>query len=38
VLFYRRTLAAWEFLAALNHREALAEIDALTTLERTPLP
>lgn len=38
VLFYRRTLAAWEFLAAMNHRKALAEIDALTSLERTPMP
>jgi hypothetical protein len=38
VLFYRRTLAAWEFLGAMEHREALAEVQALTDLERTPLP
>ena len=38
ILFYRRTLAAWEFLLAVNHRSALARIRELTELERTPLP
>ena len=37
-LFYRRTLAAWEFLLAMDHRDALAELQALIDLERTPLP
>jgi hypothetical protein len=38
VLFYRRTLAAWEFLLGLNERPALAQVRTLTELERTPLP
>jgi len=38
VLFYRRTLAAWAFLVALDERPALARIAELTALERTPLP
>jgi hypothetical protein len=37
-LFYRRVLAAWEFLLAVNERPALAKIRELTELERTPLP
>ena len=37
VLFYRRVLAAWSFLIELDHREALAELHALSELERTPL-
>ena len=37
-LFYRRTLAAWQFLLTLNERPALARIQELTALERTPLP
>jgi hypothetical protein len=38
VLFYRRVLAAWEFLIAVNERPALARLRELTELERTPLP
>jgi hypothetical protein len=38
ILFYRRTLAAWEFLETMGHREALARLEALIALERTPLP
>ncbi|WP_040547744.1 hypothetical protein [Pedosphaera parvula] len=37
-LFYRRVLAAWQFLLAVNERPALAKIHELTELERTPLP
>jgi len=37
-LFYRRVLAAWEFLLAVNERPALARVRDLTELERTPLP
>jgi hypothetical protein len=37
-LFYRRVLAAWEFLLAVNERPAMARIRELTELERTPLP
>jgi len=37
-LFYRRVLAAWEFLLAANERPALATVRELTELERTPLP
>ncbi len=37
-LFYRRVLAAWEFLIAVNDRPALARLRELTELERTPLP
>lgn len=37
VLFYRRVLAAWEFLLALDARGPLAELAALRELERTPV-
>ena len=37
-LFYRRVLAAWEFLIEMNERPALARLRELTELERTPLP
>ncbi len=37
-LFYRRVLAAWEFLIAVNDRPALEKLRELTELERTPLP
>jgi hypothetical protein len=37
-LFYRRTLAAWAFLLALDERPALARIAKLTELEPTALP
>ncbi len=37
-LFYRRVLAAWEFLLAANERPALARLRELIELERTPLP
>jgi len=37
-LFYRRTLAAWQFLLTMNERPALTRIHELTALERTPLP
>jgi hypothetical protein len=37
-LFYRRVLAAWQFLLAINERPALARLRELTDLERTPLP
>ena len=37
VLFYRRVLAAWEFLLAMDAQPALAELHALIELERTPL-
>ncbi len=37
-LFYRRALAAWQFLLAVNDRPALARLKELTDLERTPLP
>jgi hypothetical protein len=37
-LFYRRVLAAWEFLLAMEARAALAELQVLIDLERTPLP
>ena len=38
VLFYRRTLAAWAFLLAVDERPALVRIAELTALERTALP
>lgn len=38
VLFYRRTLAAWACLIAMDERSALDQLQALTELERTPLP
>jgi hypothetical protein len=37
-LFYRRVLAAWEFLLAVNERPALTRLRELSELERTPLP
>jgi hypothetical protein len=37
-LFYRRALAAWAFLIAVNERPALARLRELTELERAPLP
>ncbi len=37
-LFYRRVLAAWQFLIAMDERPALARVRELTELERTPLP
>ncbi|HKS38151.1 MAG TPA: hypothetical protein VJW76_13220 [Verrucomicrobiae bacterium] len=37
-LFYRRVLAAWEFLLMVNERPALTRLRELTELERTPLP
>lgn len=37
-LFYRRVLAAWEFLIATGEQPALDELHALIALERTPLP
>jgi hypothetical protein len=36
VLFYRRVLAAWEFLETLQATEALQELQTLIDLERTP--
>ena len=38
VLFYRRVLAAWEFLLTMEDRAALEQLQALLELERTPLP
>ena len=37
VLFYRRVLAAWEFLVTMQAREALAELQTLIELERLPV-
>jgi hypothetical protein len=37
-LFYRRTLAAWDFLLAMKHAPALEELQQLIELENTPLP
>jgi hypothetical protein len=37
-LFYRRTLAAWDFLLAMRHTAALDELHQLIELENTPLP
>jgi hypothetical protein len=37
-LFYRRVLAAWEFLIAVDEKPALDRLHELTELERTPLP
>ena len=37
-LFYRRTLAAWDFLLAMQHTAALDELHRLIELETTPLP
>jgi hypothetical protein len=38
VLFYRRVLAAWEFLLAVNDRPALDQLAAFDRLEHTSLP
>lgn len=38
ILFYRRVLAAWEFLETMGHGAALEQLRTLTALERTPLP
>lgn len=38
VLFYRRVVAAWNFLLATNHRGALAQLAAINEVENTPLP
>jgi hypothetical protein len=37
VLFYRRVLAAWEFLITMKAEAALGELRTLIELERTPL-
>lgn len=37
-LFYRRTLAAWRFLQQVDAKDALARLERLIELERTPLP
>ena len=37
-LYYRRVLAAWNFLLALDERPALARLRELIELERTPFP
>jgi len=37
VRFYRRVLAAWELLIAMDARAPLAELQALIEIERTPL-
>ncbi len=37
-LFYRRTLAAWDFLLATKHAAALEELQQLIALENTPIP
>jgi hypothetical protein len=37
VLFYRRVLAAWQFLLTMDARPALAELRTLIELERLPL-
>jgi hypothetical protein len=38
VLFYRRVVAAWNFLLATNNRAALAQLAAINEVENTPLP
>ena len=38
ILFYRRVLAAWEFLETMGHTLALERLRELTAIERTPLP
>jgi hypothetical protein len=38
VLFYRRVLAAWQLLLALQANDALATVTDLSALEQTPLP
>lgn len=37
-LFYRRVLAAWEFLITVNERPALNRLKQLSEIERTSLP
>jgi hypothetical protein len=37
VLFYRRVLAAWEFLIALQAEPALSELKTLIELESLPV-
>ena len=37
-LFYRRVLAAWQFLLEMKHDAALDELRSLRELERTPFP
>ena len=37
VLFYRRVLAAWEFLITMNAGEALSELETLIELESLPV-
>lgn len=37
MLFYRRVLAAWEFLVTLQARAPLAELETLVALERQPV-
>jgi hypothetical protein len=37
VLFYRRVLAAWEFLVTMQAKTALAELEMLLELERLPV-
>jgi len=37
-LFYRRVLAAWQFLLSTREQSALGRLRDLTELERTPLP
>jgi hypothetical protein len=37
VLFYRRVIAAWEFLIVMQATTALAELDSLIELERLPV-
>jgi hypothetical protein len=37
VLYYRRVLAAWEFLVTLNAQPALSELRTLIDLERLPI-
>lgn len=37
-LFYRRVLAAWSFLVAVNHQPALEQLSELMELESTPFP
>ncbi len=37
VLYYRRVLAAWEFLVTLRATVPLAELETLLALERQPV-
>jgi hypothetical protein len=38
LIYFRRVLAAWQFLLMLDDKPALAQLDAVLKLERTPLP